>query len=63
LKIQLKIAEFSVSKATLNATIVGTMENMPPEAIKGGAKEDVGFALDLWPVGIIFQMLCVFRNC
>ena len=64
--IQLKIADFNVSKVTqetVNTAMIGTMENMPPEGIKGGANADISFTWDFWPVGIILQMLCVFRNC
>ena len=61
----MKIADFNVSKETretVNTAVVGTMENMPPEAIKGGANEDVSFTRDLWPIGILLHMLCVFRK-
>ena len=57
---QIKIADFNVSKAaaeTVKTAIVGTMENMPPEALKSNSQEEVSFARDIWPLGILFHML------
>ena len=62
---QIKIADFNVSKAaaeTVKTAIVGTIENMPPEAIKSVDQEEVSFARDIWPLGILFHMLAVFRK-
>ena len=63
--VQIKIADFNVSKAaaeTVKTAIVGTMENMPPEALKSNSQEEVSFARDIWPLGILFHMLAVFRK-
>ena len=61
----MKFADFNISReaeGTVQTGIVGTMENLPPEAIKGEGQENLSFSWDMWAMGIIFHMLCVFRN-
>ncbi|CAG5114340.1 Oidioi.mRNA.OKI2018_I69.chr2.g8399.t1.cds [Oikopleura dioica] len=60
-----KLADFNISRtieATKNTGVAGTMDFYPPETLRNQETEQISFRRDLWPFGIIMQMLCSFRN-
>ncbi|CAG5114339.1 Oidioi.mRNA.OKI2018_I69.chr2.g8398.t1.cds [Oikopleura dioica] len=60
-----KLADFNISRtieATKNTGVAGTIDYYPPETLKNQETEQISFRRDLWPFGIIMQMLCTFRD-
>ncbi|CAG5110099.1 Oidioi.mRNA.OKI2018_I69.chr2.g4538.t1.cds [Oikopleura dioica] len=65
-RLQVKIADFNISRTseeTIETGVAGSMEYLSPEEINvQGNSVPVTFSQDMWPLGIIFQMLCTFRH-
>ncbi|CAG5114318.1 Oidioi.mRNA.OKI2018_I69.chr2.g8377.t1.cds [Oikopleura dioica] len=62
---EIKIADFNVSRVTegtMSTGIAGSMEYIPPESLQAQGNENASFSLDIWAMGIFFQMLCTFRH-